>query len=303
MSYISFFGGFVLKRGLLYVGLVLLFAGALVARPVSALPKDSGNTDFIAYEIVYMEAYGWTIVDEAGIHYNWNNTPWGCWSGSFSEAKYYPEEYYGEYDLYFCFSWLVYEVHLENTGSREISNMEVTAIQEYFQADGSDGEDFPGESTDTWFVDSLAPGESLTLYGTYFIPLVESSGLDQTHLILDYDIILPAHDNRGHGNNADHDDEDNPGNGGGGHGAEPGYDDDGYDDDELKGFGKNRGTEHVTIDDPQAGIFCPPLDTPKAMSTVFNSSIVWLFCLGFVGNVHFLLSAESPTLRGIVKFL
>ncbi len=41
--------------------------------------------------------------------------------------------------------------------------------------------------------------------------------------------------NRGHGNNADHDDEDNPGQGGGNHGAEPGYDDDGYDDDEMGG--------------------------------------------------------------------
>ena len=43
------------------------------------------------------------------------------------------------------------------------------------------------------------------------------------------------HNNRGHGNNADHDDEDNPGQGGGNHGAEPGYDDDGYDDDEMGG--------------------------------------------------------------------
>lgn len=38
--------------------------------------------------------------------------------------------------------------------------------------------------------------------------------------------------NKGHGNNTDHDDEDNPGQGNGVHGATPGYNDDGFDDDE-----------------------------------------------------------------------
>lgn len=40
------------------------------------------------------------------------------------------------------------------------------------------------------------------------------------------------HRDRGHGNNADHDDEENPGRGRGGHGADPSHDDDGIDDDE-----------------------------------------------------------------------
>ena len=58
--------------------------------------------------------------------------------------------------------------------------------------------------------------------------------------------------NRGHGNNADHDDEDNPGKGGGGHGADEGYDDDGTDDDEMKGRHANAGSPGVDRGDGES---------------------------------------------------
>lgn len=45
----------------------------------------------------------------------------------------YGEEYYGTYMVYFINSWMNYEVHLRNTGQRTYKHLEVTATQEYHE--------------------------------------------------------------------------------------------------------------------------------------------------------------------------
>ena len=85
-----------------------------------------------------------------------------------------------------------------------------------------------------------------------------------------------TNNNRGHGNNTDHDDEDNPGQGGGNHGADPGYDDDGVDDDENGGgCGRTTGRQYTFEVWNKAPAGNPAADVRVAFSIIGGAQYVY----------------------------
>ncbi len=91
-----------------------------------------------------------------------------------------------------------YEVKIKNCSNRTYNNIEITAIQEYYdsgicnrwwwpyplQVTFNKGDPMPGDATQVWTNLTLRGNEELVLTDDYFCPMSACDGLDQTHVII-----------------------------------------------------------------------------------------------------------------------
>lgn len=138
--------------------------------------NHSGEEPPFEYWVEYLNPLGVTTVDEAGITFApFNSSP------SFL-ADDIPEEYFGDYPLYFSGDTVNFRVHIKNLDRRTYRNLLVLVQQEFFNKDGGVGEAFGQPALNEWFIEELAPGQEVILKGSVKITGVSGSGLDQTHL-------------------------------------------------------------------------------------------------------------------------
>lgn len=131
--------------------------------------------------VKYFDTAGFTIVDPTGIY--WYIKGKGVSKGN----QKYPKAYwYDAYALYTVGSTMKYQVNIWNKRCRDYKNLRVIAIQEYLNPDGGDGKDLPGCSTDEWKVKKLSAKRIWRGWGTHEIIGGTASGLDQTHVQIQY---------------------------------------------------------------------------------------------------------------------
>jgi len=148
------------------------------------IPQPSGATTgnhfgerkFLSYSIEYLDPLGTTVVDETGITYK----PFTCCVSY--EDTILPDEYFGDYTLYFAGGILNFKVMIKNDGPRTFPNLKIETLQEFLNIAGGEGEAMSEDNKNTWFIEKLEPGEEVTLAGEFWIPRVTESGIDQTHL-------------------------------------------------------------------------------------------------------------------------
>jgi hypothetical protein len=136
----------------------------------------------LEYEIVYVSPSGTLTINENGATYYFPS-----WNMTISEGGVYDVKYYGTYPVYFIADLMKFEVHLKNTTNRTYRNLKVVATQEYYLAEGAtEGEKMPEEwpqyNVGAWTVDELKPGQEVVLQGQHFAGIDTRPGLDQTHL-------------------------------------------------------------------------------------------------------------------------
>lgn len=159
---------------LTFVMLVPVFASASFSQ--SQTGKHYGEAKNLEYSIEYLDPLGVTIANETGITF----LPFS--GGQSFDPTVLPEQYFDEYPLYFSGGTLHFIVHIKNTGKRTFRNLLVKTAKEFLNTEGGTGEPFPENNTQEWFVENLLPGEKLELLGTFEIPNIQTSGIDQTHL-------------------------------------------------------------------------------------------------------------------------
>lgn len=137
----------------------------------------------------------------------------------------YGEEHFGTYAVYFIGDYMSFEIHLRNTSKRTYRNLKVVSTQEYHFTEGAEsGTPLPGESTQEWFVRELRGNEEMVLEGRALVTDETLPGLDQTHVT-----VLHWVNGKQVPLNA-----------------------------QLKGA---RAEGRIFVNDPEAGIYCPPVFT------------------------------------------
>ncbi|MEM3086375.1 MAG: hypothetical protein QXT68_04460 [Halobacteria archaeon] len=195
--------------------------------------KRLAKAEPLEYEIVYTQSRGILTIGPGGCTYFFP-----AWNWYWSPPCSYGPSYYRDYMVYFINDWMHYEVHLKNNGKKTLKNLVVSATQEYHEdvcywtgVCVKKGDDMPGAPTRTWTLAELKPGEVAVLTGSYYAPSDTLPGLDQTHLT-----ITSQKNGKALGHDRD-------GNG---------------DDDHRNGRGNGHNRQIVLVDDPEAGVYCPP---------------------------------------------
>lgn len=148
----------------------------------------------IDYSIEYLDYLDQTMVDAAGIHFFTSGAYPGLYhSVLFNETFVIPASDYGTYPLYNSSMPLHFAVTIINNNDLAISNIGVRATQErhndmtiwdrFGPLTLYKGQAMEGNSISSWVIDSLAPGETITLQGVYWFQ-GRGWGLDQTHLTI-----------------------------------------------------------------------------------------------------------------------
>lgn len=128
--------------------------------------------------VEYLDTYGFTEVDDKGIH-------WHVGNHVINGNLFYPPEYYADdYPLYLIGKTMNVNIHVRNTGKRRIKHLRVVAMHEYLNIFGADGENLPGNSTKAFFIENLGKKKSRVLNMKYYIPGGTAPGLDQTHVVI-----------------------------------------------------------------------------------------------------------------------
>jgi hypothetical protein len=155
-----------------------VFLVIALAPAVSTGGKHIGDAAPIQVEVVYLHAPGVLTIDEGGATYYFP-----AWNWVYHAGRVYDESYYGVYPVYFIGQTMVYEIHIKNTSNRTYRNLKVVATQEYHLANGADyGEPLPGDGTQEWFIEKLAPHEEIVLTGEHYASYETLPGLNQTHV-------------------------------------------------------------------------------------------------------------------------
>lgn len=104
----------------------------------------------------------------------------------------------GIYPIYYIGLPMKYEIQIKNNGIKKLNNMEVYAVQEYYENKTCDrwwypypetvtvykGEPMPGDSLQKWTGVSVGAGETLVLVDDFTSPIQTCDGLDQTHIVI-----------------------------------------------------------------------------------------------------------------------
>ncbi|HAM35671.1 MAG TPA: hypothetical protein DEB40_07875 [Elusimicrobia bacterium] len=158
--------------------LALLCVSALAPAFVAAAGLHNGEAAKITAQVSFLSPAGETFTDASGIRYTMNG-----WTFS-SEPKVYPAQYWGRFPLYFTGSTMNFSVTLSNTAAKgnKSFKVRVEAVHNVLETSGAPGMTLA--PTQTWVVESLAPGESKTLQGSAYIPDNPNlpSGLDLTKI-------------------------------------------------------------------------------------------------------------------------
>jgi fibro-slime domain-containing protein len=148
----------------------------------------------IEYSIQYLDPADETIVDPLGIHFFTS----GAYPGMYHYVPYnqsftLPASDYGVYALYNDSTPVRFRITLTNLDQTAVNGVIVKTIQERHndvtiwdslgEVTLHKGQVMDGNSTSIWMVNSIAPGETITLDG-YYQAQGRGWGLDQTHLIV-----------------------------------------------------------------------------------------------------------------------
>jgi len=155
----------------------------------------------------------------------------------------------GGYAGYYIGGNMTYALLITNYGSRDLLDMEITAILEYYQdktmyawwwsppqtVTVSKGEVLNGDSIQVWDHINILAGSSIELIDTYTIPWEIISGLDQTHVIIkEFECLRGPSDDTGF---------------------------DSTTDEGLTGLGHCWDVRAALLyDSPEAGVFDPPVE-------------------------------------------
>lgn len=166
------------QKILLSIFLLTLFVPVSASASLFGDPVAThvGENSQFEYWVEYINPLGVTTVDENGITYD----PF-----QFSpthENTFLPEQYFGDYALYFTNSPVTFKVHIKNASKRSFKNLLIMAQQELLNPEGTSGIPFPEPNSSSWFVETLGPSEEIVLEDTFSISGLLSSGIDQTHL-------------------------------------------------------------------------------------------------------------------------
>lgn len=147
------------------------------------------------------------------------------WDRTIYTGGSYDEKYFGTYAVYFIGDPMSFEIHLRNRSNRTYRNLKVVAAQEYHLTEGAEyGTPLPGGSTLEWFIRELRGGEEIVLNGMGYVSSDTLPGLDQTHVQVLHWV---------NGNQVPL-------------------------DAQLNGA---RAQGRIFVDDPEAGVYCPPVFT------------------------------------------
>jgi hypothetical protein len=144
--------------------------------------KHIGDGEPLSWKIEYLDAWGRTFVDAAGGHFFHDR----CCGGfqTYDPSWIYPQQYYGQYPMYYFGTTMRYRITLTNNSNRTYNNLRVVAIQEYLTNDNTWGEWLTPDAAKDWYLPHLGGGESVTFEGTLYLGVGSDThgGLDQTHL-------------------------------------------------------------------------------------------------------------------------
>lgn len=155
-----------MRRFGLIIGFVML-AGIAFAK--SGLHK--GERKMFDVEIKFFNSFGKTITNETGTYYNF-------WGYTFYEPKVYPEEYWGEFPLYFFGSEVGVIVKVKNNGPRKKAKIRIKVEAYVLKTDGSNGVSLMEPKTIDIIVNK---GEEKEIDASFIAEYVEGaeSGLDR----------------------------------------------------------------------------------------------------------------------------
>jgi hypothetical protein len=146
--------------------------------------EHTGEVKQLAVDLEFSGAIGDTVTDAGGINYNF-------WGMTFHDNQVYPQQYWGDFPLYFFGGTVGATVTVSNLGPRATENLMVTTQVFVLNTDGSSGVSLAPDKV-TQF--SVAKGQTQTIDASFvpqFVPGA-SSGLDRV-------VILVQHINDGGG--------------------------------------------------------------------------------------------------------
>ena len=165
---------------ILYLAIFIVSQASFALAEGVKIGNHYGEVENLQYSVKYLEPKGVTTVDDYGITFKpfffvWSFLP-----------EILPAKYFGDWPLYFAGETMNFKVYLKNTGKRTFRNLKIIAIQEFLNPEGGKGENIGDNNLTDWFLSYLGPGEEIIFDGTFEIPLVGESGLDQTHLLISH---------------------------------------------------------------------------------------------------------------------
>lgn len=147
--------------------------------------KHIGYVDALSWSIEYTGQWGRTVVSENGAVFYHDL----CCGGAVSAdpSWIYPEQYWGEYPMYYLGGVMSYRITVANADpNRTYRHLRLVAIQEYFSPEGEWGEWMGEDAAKDWYIPELKPGESLIFEGSFNIASDGLPGLNQTHIQLQH---------------------------------------------------------------------------------------------------------------------
>ncbi len=172
--------------------LLLSFAAAAVA-PCETVASDLlgpiwhlkgkhvGYAETLSWSIEYTGQWGRTVVSAGGAVFHHDL----CCGGAVTAdpSWIYPEQYWGEYPMYYLGTDMHYRITVANTHSdRTYRHLRLVAIQEYFSPEGEWGEWMGEDAAKDWYIPELKPGEIAVFDGSFHIAPDGRPGLNQTHI-------------------------------------------------------------------------------------------------------------------------
>jgi uncharacterized repeat protein (TIGR01451 family) len=187
-------GNYSLNDGAWAVGVDSLTGDEITAGPTPPITVQVLDLLNIDYSLEYLNPADETVVDGDGIHFYTSGVyPDKLHSVLFNETFMIPEYDYGTYFLYNSSTPVQFTITIENTNEITLSNIVVSATQErhndmtIWDSQGEitfyKGQVLEGDSTTSWVIDTMAPGDTVILNG-YHCFQGRGWGLDQTHLTI-----------------------------------------------------------------------------------------------------------------------
>lgn len=143
--------------------------------------KHIGYVDTLSWSIEYVGQWGRTVVNADGATFHHDL----CCGGAITAdpSWIYPEQYWGEYPMYYLGTDMHYRITLANSDpNRTYRHLRLVAIQEYFSPDGEWGEWMGEDAARDWYIPELKSGESAVYEGSFLIAANGRPGLNQTHI-------------------------------------------------------------------------------------------------------------------------
>lgn len=176
------------RKGLLTILGISLAAGAhALVNDITDQYKagqHKGEVKQLAVDLTFDGAYGTTVTDALGIHYNFYGI-------SIHEDKIYPSQYWGTFPLYFFGTRVGATVTVTNNGPRAMEKLRVTTQMFVLNTDGSSGVKLAPDVVKEFWVEK---GQTQVIDASVtpqYVPGADS-GLDRI-------VILVQHPNDGGG--------------------------------------------------------------------------------------------------------